>query len=258
MPEENAPETHANESPQETQPETTSQETPVTEDPENKVEVKEKAGKISFSETQQFDEAGLVEKYRELTMSRMMCEKVINTAPSMIESTKTQIKIREMQIESYEKKKADLVNLLAENNVNFEERVKEIRDKYSEEEILEKSQGVIVQSKTEIQKVDGKFQITTTSLNDIDDVVIEIMSLNATIPDLGEAMVKESETLKKTEKRVESSQAMLSKLQEQMKSIKVFFATRHKNVDQLLDQAAQGRSRGKVAEKFEVPAEKVE
>lgn len=207
--------------------------------------------KITYSETITHDEASLVEEYRRCGMERKVCENVLNQAPHMIEATKAQIQMREWEIKASEGKAKRLKEVLSDKNIDFKSAIEQIRAKYTDQEILDKTQNVIGQSRTEIKKVGDKYEITTTTTNDPDDMLIELMSIENNIPHIIELKLKDEEILKNTQKRVANTEEMIKKVNEKSWRIKEFFAGRHKDIDKLLDAQAVNRdSKKKIAEKL--------
>ena len=217
----------------------------------SETKITESEEKITFSETTQHDELSLIEEYRRELMAKAYHKKALAEAPHYIAQIELQIQVIDKTILLTEEKSKELEGIFTSKEINVKKRIAKIRDKYDQKDLLRKVNTVISNSKTEIKEVDGKFEITNTTTNEVEDLLIEYMGILDKAPTRVEARLKEEQTLQNTKNSVEAKTEMLSKCNEKLKTIKEFFEKKGKDINKLLDEQALARNKqSKVAEKL--------
>ncbi len=211
---------------------------------EDKIEITQDKEKITFKETVTHDEASLIENYRANLMAKMMTDKKIQEGPHRIESIKVNLMVMKQTIESKDKKSENLKAIFKEHNINVEKRCRKIREIYSDKEIMTRLKGIIDNARTEMHFVDGKYEITTVSTNEIEDLLMEYMEIESNRPERLETLLQEEKSVLRVEQAMKQQDELLNKIKEKLSAVKEFFDKRGKNIDKLLDDQAASRKKG--------------
>lgn len=214
----------------------------------SETKITETEEKITFSETTTHDELSLIETYRRELMAKAYHDKALLEAPQYISQIELHIQVMEKTISLTEEKSKELEGIFTSKEINVKKRIGKIREKYDQKDLLRKINTVISNSTTEIKEVDGKFQITTITTNEVEDLLIEYMGILDKAPTRAEARLKEEQTLQNAKNSVEAKTEMLNTCKEKLKTIKEFFEKKGKSIDKLLDEQALARKKGKTAE----------
>lgn len=213
---------------------------------ENPVEQKEAP---AMSETKEFSEAEVVEEYQRLSIQYKMFEKWLSNGDNQIAQIEMNIELIEFSVQRNDWKMDQYERIFDQKDVNVEKRIKKIREKYSDMELLAKAKVIIEETVIDFEEVDGKIMQTTKIVNSIEDLLIEFMNLMTSKPDLLQKVINEKDTLDKSKSQKERTEKNQIQIKERLGKIKALFESRGQDINKLLDQAAATRRAGnKVAQ----------
>jgi len=205
---------------------------------------------ITLSDVTEHDEAGFVKKYRQLWSADQYEEKMIESFPKQIEGKGQQIQFAVIIQELQDSKLERLEQIFKDKNVNVEKRIKKLKEKFTEKELLEKAGNIHVTSLTEIREVDGRFEWITISTHEVDDLLMEYSSLMSDKVKNMEMLIKDKSSLESMKKREVETNFNNQKTKRDLKVIEGFFEARGQDINKLLDEQATNRPKNKVAEKL--------
>lgn len=209
------------------------------------IKVDDSTGKITYNLTEEHDENSLLDKYQNEFMAFRVAEAQENKAPQIIEGMKAHIELSEGSIKLNNEKQEMFKQVFEENGIDYAAKIKEIKEKYSDDELMDKAKNLIYSQKTSIEKEHGNFVYQTQISQTAEELVIDFMRVQDELPELLERLAKQKQQVKAAEEKLEKIQQAKKEIQERLRRIKVFFANQHKNVDKLLDARAQARPKGK-------------
>ena len=209
------------------------------------IDIKESKEKITFSETTSHNEASLINSYQAQSMAYAMAEKKAAEGPQRVNYVKLQIQIMEETISSQDKKAERLKEIFAKHEINVSKRTKKLREIYTDEEIINRIKKIVANSKTEMKLVNDKYEITTTTTNEIEDLLIEYMEIESNRPARLEKLLQEKNSITRIETATAQQEELLIKIKERLNAIREFFSNKGKNIDKLLDAYANARPDGK-------------
>ena len=213
------------------------------------IKINEKEGKITHSITTTHDEDSLVETYRrEYMASRIQEEKLIQL-PQVLAKMEMGNKLTFRQLEINKEKEKQIKEIFKDMNLDLKEEIKNLRKKYTEAELLKHAEKIIAKTKTKIEKIPGGgFLFVSEITQSQEDMLVELMVLRDINIELTQKLMLQEKQLTTQLQSEEGMKKLLEEIKERMKTIRVFFASQHKNIDKLLDQKAKARQKEKTAE----------
>ena len=206
------------------------------------IKINEKDGKITHSTTTTHNEDSLIEKYRRENMAFKIQEAKLEQLPAVIANMEMGLKLTEKQLEIGSEKEKQLMEIFDEMNLNLVEELREIRKNFEGEKLLEHAESIIKKTESEIVKEGSNYIFKSRITQTKEDLLIELMSIQDRKIDLLESNIKQETQLRNTRTSKEGMEKLRIEILERMKTIKLFFAKRHKNIDNLLDAKAKGRT----------------
>jgi len=114
---------------------------------------------------------------------------------------------------------------------------------------LKHAEKINAETNVKIVKEGSNYIMKTELTQTVEDLLIELMSLQDEKPRLLERLVKQNQVLTKYESSKPELESSLEEIKQRLTKIKIFFAGQHKNIDKLLDVRAQARkNKDKIAE----------
>ncbi len=198
---------------------------------------------ITYSSQEVLKQEDLLNKYREKWMEKGIHEKIINTAPDQIRGMHAYVQLTEQSILLNENRQTKIKEVLADSEMNIPKKIQKIRERYTEEELLEKARNLIDKTETIIKKEGDNFLFKTEVIQSPEDLIIEYMTLQDSKPDLLERLANQKKAIKSKEEQIEKSKRMLEQTKEVLRSIEDFFKRQGKEINQLLDEQAKSRKK---------------
>ena len=207
-------------------------------------------GKIISSINETHDEKSLVEKYRHNYMGFRVAEAKIKQLPAVLAQMEMHIQITEANLDRTNQRLEMVEEALADLNLDIPEEIKRLKEKYSQEDLIEHAKKLQSIQKTSITKELGFYILKTETKQDKEGMLIDLMSLSNSKIEIIETLIKQKKSYEKQKESSIDFEKQMKDIQEKLKTIKLFFASQHKNIDKLLDKYANQRHGGKTAEEL--------
>lgn len=208
----------------------------------NDIEIKEDGESITFSEETKFDEAQLVEKYRNEMMAARVQETMVKQTPQVVSGMQLHIEMTKTSIQMNNDKQARLKKLFEELKINIPKRIEKLRGKYDENDLMRKAKEMLSTSNTELVKDGDGYIMKTEVSQSIEDLLIEFMGLQDAKPRLLEKLLEQEKSAGGKRDQANRAGQVLEDIHGRMKTIKEFFERKGKDINVLLDQTAQVRN----------------
>ena len=207
-----------------------------------------------LSETREFSEKDLVEEYRKKSIEHQIFGKWLENGDQQIMQLEVSLDLMDHVINTNNSKIKQLEEIFNSKEINIEKRIKKIREKYSDLDLLTKAKTIIEESTTELKETpEGKYVQTTVLTNTTEDLLIEYMNLITTAPELIEKKINETKTLEQSKITKTKQEKNQEKLKERINQIKTILEKTGKKIEELLDLYPDTRGKTeKTADKIDL------
>ena len=209
----------------------------------NEIEIKEDGEKITYSEETKFDENQLIEKYRNEMMASRVQESMVAQTPQVLSGMKVHIEMSKIALDMNESKQARLKKVFEDLEINVTKRIEKIKSKYNEDDLIRMAKDVLSTSKTELVKEGDGYIMKTEVSQSVEDLLIEFMGLQDAKPQLIEKLLEQEKSVGAKQEQAERAKKVMNDIKDRMKIISDFFSKKGKDINVLLDQTAQTRTK---------------
>ena len=209
----------------------------------NEIEIKEEGEKITYSEETKFDENQLIEKYRNEMMASRVQESMVAQTPQILSGMKVHIEMSKIALDMNESKQARLKKVFEDLEINVTKRIEKIKTKYNEDDLIRMAKDVLSTSKTELVKEGDGYIMKTEVSQSVEDLIIEFMGLQNAKPQLIEKLLEQEKSVGAKQEQAERANNVMLQIKDRMKIISDFFSKKGKDINVLLDQTAQTRTK---------------
>ena len=209
----------------------------------NEIEIKEEGEKITYSEETKFDENQLIEKYRNEMMASRVQESMVAQTPQVLSGMNVHIEMSKIALDMNESKQARLKKVFEDLEINVTKRIEKIKTKYNEDDLIRMAKDVLSTYKTELVKEGDGYIMKTEVSQSVEDLLIEFMGLQDAKPQLIEKLLEQEKSVGAKQEQAERANNVMLQIKDRMKIISDFFSKKGKDINVLLDQTAQTRTK---------------
>jgi len=211
------------------------------------INIKEKEGNIVFSDKQNYNQEGILKKYRNDQMTERLLNSQIKKLPKQVKEEKGNIEITNLQIEKIQDRIKKSEQIFKKRNIEPSEELKKLREKYSDEELDKKSRNIKENQIFEIKDNGKNIERITKNTISPEDEVILYASNQYSLMKIQENLARQHKNIEKANTRLEANKEELQKVENSIHSIKQYFKKKRLNLDKLLDEQAKNRKGKKEA-----------
>ncbi|MGV9204334.1 MAG: hypothetical protein ACOC44_10005 [Promethearchaeia archaeon] len=207
------------------------------------INIKEKDGNIEFSEVEKYSQNDLLNKYRNDLYAKKLLKAQVEKAPNTIKEKESEKEIRQNQIKEIEDRMKKSEKIFKDRNLDPNEELQKLREKYSDEEIEEKSKNISEKKVYEVKDHGTYIERKTKNQISLEDEIILYAVNKWNKLQAQELLVNIQKEIEKIQSRLEVQKTELEKVENSIQSIENYFKRKRLDINKLLDQQANQRKK---------------